>query len=164
MGERLQKTFSELQSLHYDAVVVAGDFNAPSVESGNFDSPFVMTSWRNSALSSYLCTGRVPSGVWEWGLDVAPVAGLEGHNLFFEPVYRPGGTFTSSKRIGEARCRTAMVDQIWFLARLQLTSACDPFFDHEFRRCVLTQGLPNLLNPSDHLPLAATFRFHMNRS
>merc|ERR1712003_244196 len=101
--------------------------------------------------------GRVPAGTREWGLEVAQIPVVEGYNLALLPVYHPNGTITYSKRIGEGLCRAGMVDQIWFSSDLQLTSACDPFFDEEFRRGVLAQGLPNLSNPSDHLPLVASF-------
>lgn len=110
--DRLQKTFSEIRSLNFDAVVVAGDFNVPTVESGSFDAPLAEIGWRNSALSSYMRTGKVPAGTKGRGLEVAEIPAVEGHSLALEPVYHPGGTITCSKRIDEALCRTAMVDQI----------------------------------------------------
>jgi len=149
--ERLDKTFNQIHSMPHDAVVIAGDFNAPLVEPG----------WRNSAVSSYMRTGRVPLGTSEWGLETSPPKISAGHGYAFQPVYS-GGTFTRSKRScggSSCTCGTLMVDQIWFSMHLRLTCARDFFFDQDFQEEAAVQGLPNPKNPSDHLPLGASFQW-----
>lgn len=136
---RLEKTFGDICELPHDALVVAGDFNAPLVENG----------WRNSALSSFMRMGMVPCGTTEWQLEVAPFMSQVSHRYASEPVY--------CLPFGQAIRHMDMVDNIWHSDGLCLTSVRDPFFDQAFRTNAFAHGLPNLQNPSDHLPLGASF-------
>jgi len=144
---QLEKTLGEIRKLPHDALVVAGDFNAPLAEDG----------WKNSGVAAYMCSGEVPAGTTEWGCEVSLPATPSPHGATLASAYSPSAG-TSICLHGEG---PALIDHIWFSpSSLQLVGVRDVFFDDEgFRADVLTRGLPNLSNPSDHLPLGATFKW-----
>jgi mRNA deadenylase 3'-5' endonuclease subunit Ccr4 len=144
--EQLERTFAEIKDLPHDALVVAGDFNAPLAEDGR----------RSSAVSSYMSQGEVPLGTTEWGHEVAADAGtIRPHGYSFASAYALGAAVSIALH-GEG---PALIDQIWFSESLELAGVRDVFLDAKFRSDLLAQGLPNEMNPSDHLPLGALFRW-----
>merc|ERR1712137_1092020 len=122
------------------AVVVAGDFNAPLVENSS----------RCSAVTSYMATGRVAPHTTEWGHAIATDVQHHGHEFY--SAYPASAT--SCCLHGEGPC---LIDHMWFSRDLKLTGTRDVFLNKEFRERALCRGLPNEENPSDLLPLGATF-------
>lgn len=145
--EQLAKTVSAIadqKTYPHDAIVIAGDFNAPLAEDR-----------QHSAVSSYLSSGVVPEGTMEMGYCVSSQPDLTPHGYSLSSAYAPGAAMSISLH-GEG---PAFIDQIWFSGSLQLVGARDVCFDEAFRTDVLARGLPNLRNPSDHLPLGAAFHW-----
>mmetsp|Transcript_1394 Transcript_1394/g.3086 ORF Transcript_1394/g.3086 Transcript_1394/m.3086 type:complete len:340 (-) Transcript_1394:165-1184(-) len=142
---QLEKTFTEIEKLPHNALVIAGDFNAPLVEDG----------WKNSAVTAYMCSGEVPTGTTEWGYAISLPATLTPHGHVLASAYAP--TAASSICLhGEG---PALIDHIWFSSSLNLVGVRNVFFDKAFQADVFARGLPNLRNPSDHLPLGAVFHW-----
>jgi len=143
---QLEKTLSEIKELPHDALVVAGDFNAPLAEDG----------WKNSAVSAYMCSGEVLAGTKEWGYDVSlPCGILNPHGYSLVSAYAPVAAVSICLH-GEG---PALIDHIWFSSSLELVGVRDVFFDKSFHTDLLARGLPNLQNPSDDLPLGSVFRW-----
>lgn len=143
---QLEKTLAEIKGLHHDALVIAGDFNAPLVEEDG----------RSSAVTSYMSVGAIPQGTTEWGTDVVVPLGSIGHHGYeLESAYSPGPAFSIALH-GEG---PALIDHMWFSHSLELTGVRDVFFKGGFRGNALQRGLPNDENPSDHLPLGAVLKW-----
>lgn len=143
--EQLEKTFGEIQKLPHDAVVVAGDFNAPLAEDG-----------RNTAVSSYMSCGEVVAGSREWGREILATDGTLRHHGYELSSAYVAGPAVSIALHGEG---PSLIDQIWFSRDLEIVGVRDVFFDQHFRAEALMRGLPNERNPSDHLPLGAVLRW-----
>jgi len=140
---QLEKTLGEIKALPHDALVVAGDFNAPLSEEDG----------RDSAVSAYMASGAVPAGTTEWGHEVSvPDGSVKRHGYELVSAYVPGAV--SIALYGE---EPSLIDHIWYSGSLELTGVRDIFFDRRFRDEVFERGLPNMRNPSDHLPLCAAF-------
>jgi len=143
--EQLEKTLSEVKLLPHDAVLVVGDFNAALMEGPS-----------TAAVSSYLSQGTVPPGTTENGFAVSVDPSLKHHGFDLTSAYGPGPAVSC---IIVKQGPPALVDHIWFSHQLELIGVRDVFFDSEFRYEALLRGLPNLRNPSDHLPIGAVFRW-----
>lgn len=142
---QLEATLSQIGDLPHEALIIAGDFNAPLVEVEG-----------DSAVSSFMSSGAVPDGTTEWGHQVeVPPGSLRHHGYALDSAYCPGPAASISLH-GEA---PALIDHIWFSRSLQLVGVRDVFFPGNFRDQVLMHGLPNIQNPSDHLPLGAVLRW-----
>mmetsp|Transcript_62153 Transcript_62153/g.166402 ORF Transcript_62153/g.166402 Transcript_62153/m.166402 type:complete len:369 (+) Transcript_62153:180-1286(+) len=136
---QLKSCLQQVAKMDHHALVVAGDFNAQEP----------------SAAAYFLAGEGVPEGMLEWGYEV-PACGKPDHSYALQKVYPSGNgeyTFTIS---GGAE-HLVMLDQIWFSSSLILQAYRDPSWGSEFDKQVVVGGLPNKQNPSDHLPLAATF-------
>lgn len=144
--KQLEATFNEIEDLPHQALVVAGDFNAPLVEDGRY-----------AAVASYMSVADVPAGTTEWGKEVLVDANtLRGHGYTFSSAYQSGNVFSISLH-GEG---PSLIDHIWYTSQsLELTAVRDAFFKGDFREKALQHGLPNGQNPSDHLPLGAVFKW-----
>eukprot|EP00931_Biecheleriopsis_adriatica_P089430 TRINITY_DN63565_c0_g1_i1.p1 TRINITY_DN63565_c0_g1~~TRINITY_DN63565_c0_g1_i1.p1 ORF type:complete len:387 (+),score=56.49 TRINITY_DN63565_c0_g1_i1:139-1161(+) len=144
--KQLEATFSEIKDLPHQALIVAGDFNAPLVEEGRY-----------AAVASYMSAGNVPAGMTEWGKKVCVDADTQhDHGYTFSSAYQSDHVFSISLH-GE---RPALIDHIWYTSQsLELTAVRDVFFKDDFRQKASQHGLPNLQNPSDHLPLGVVLKW-----
>lgn len=144
---QLEKTFAEIKDLPHQALIVAGDFNAPLVEEdgGGY-----------TAVSSYMSRGSVPEGTTEWGHQVSVSSEPpKPHGYALESAYSPGPVFSIALRSGGP----ALIDHIWYCQSLELVGVRDVFFKGDFREEVLRHSLPSLRNPSDHLPLGVVLKW-----
>jgi len=141
--KQLQSTLKQLQQLRHQAVIVIGDFNC---------------ELQTSACASYLAFGFVIPGVIEWGKECpAPAAQVPGHGYVLSSAYPNDGTdFTFTIRPNLC----LMLDQLWHTHdSLQLVARRGIFADASQRDFILAHGWPSAINPSDHLPIGATFNW-----
>eukprot|EP00434_Breviolum_minutum_P025449 symbB.v1.2.022488.t1/scaffold1997.1/size93120/1 len=128
------------------ALVLAGDLNAPLI---------------SSAVASYLSFGAVLPGVSEFGMlvDVEREMSREsGHPYSMTSAYAPDPMeFSFTLRGSAGQCH--MLDQIWFdSTRCQCQALRNLFRSEEHKMAVLGHGLPNLEDPSDHLPIGVILK------
>lgn len=103
-----------------------------------------------------MSSGVVALGATEWGQSVNISEGVvSSHDYSFTSCYAAGAVVSIAIH-GE---QPALIDHIWFSGSLELAAVRDVFLDHAFRRDLLAHGLPNLRNPSDHMPIGAVFRW-----
>lgn len=141
--KQLQSTLKQLQQLRHHGVIIVGDFNC---------------ELQTSACASYLAFGTVLPGVIEWGVDVPCSASqIPGHGYELSSAYPSTGDHFSFTIRGTWR---GLLDQIWHSHRsLQVVGLRNLLENPEHRCMILAQGLPSALNPSDHLPVGAVFKW-----
>jgi len=142
--KHLQSSLQHLAGRRHHAVVLAGDFNC---ELGS------------SACAAYLAFGAVPEGVQEWGFEVpAMCRQVPPHGYALSSAYGPELVDEFS-----FTCRGTDVwflDQLWFtMGALELRATRSTFLGPEHRQAIRAHGLPSSVDPSDHLPIAASFRW-----
>mmetsp|Transcript_112887 Transcript_112887/g.364621 ORF Transcript_112887/g.364621 Transcript_112887/m.364621 type:complete len:337 (-) Transcript_112887:68-1078(-) len=142
--KQLQTALKQVASMEHHAMVVLGDFNC---------------DLRTSASAAYLAFGSVPDGVQEWGRDVPPAAGdVPGHGYSLSSAYNvdSGDEFTFTIR----GTSVWFLDQLWYTpSALEAVATRSAFHGPEHRKTILDRGLPSADDPSDHLPIAAAFRW-----
>jgi len=140
--KQLQTGLKQLGMVRHQAVIVAGDFNC---------------DLRSSASAAYLAFGSVPAGVLEWGREVPAAASeVPGHGYSLSSAY--GAVLTDEFSFTLYGSSVWFLDQLWFTPgalRLLATRSC--FSGVEHRNAIMASGLPSVVEPSDHLPIAAAF-------
>lgn len=142
--KQLQTALKQVNGMQHHGMLVVGDFNC---------------DLRSSASAAYLAFGSVPVGVEEWGHEVPATAGqVPGHGYELSSAYGPAsaGEFTFTIRGSSVW----FLDHVWFTPRaLELLATRSPLRGAEHRAAILSRGLPGPGDASDHLPVAAAFRW-----
>lgn len=142
---QLQNSLQMLSQQPHHACMAVGDFNC---------------ELRSSACASYLAFGFVSPGVLEWGREVPALPDVVPHNYPLATAYVPNQrdfSFTVSGASGFC----GMLDQLWYTQSTLQLQATRPVFSSEAQRAaILARGLPSDVNPSDHLPVGASFSWH----
>jgi len=172
---QLSTTLQELQAKHsHQGLVVCGDFNSPLGA---------------SASSAFLSFGSVPEGVFEWGhpvpRDVCEVkphgyADAKLQSALEYPAPTPTTSPTSTPTTSSSEAAASFystgkhftfctrpghtvdgLDQIWYSSSsLEVVAVRALFRSSEERVHMATvTGCPCAENPSDHVPVAAVFKW-----
>eukprot|EP00944_MAST-04C_sp_MAST-4C-sp1_P007537 g7537.t1 len=80
------------------------------------------------------------------------------HEMLAQGIYSIGEEFTFCTRPGHA---IDGLDQIWYTNSSLMLEGMDKLYSSEdVRAQILSQGLPHEVNPSDHIPIGATFSWN----
>ena len=76
------------------------------------------------------------------------------YNMLSQNIYSLGEQFTFATRPGNA---IDGLDQMWYTSSCLNLETTRPLYTDEIRMKILSEGLPHMCNPSDHIPIGATF-------
>jgi len=79
------------------------------------------------------------------------------HEMLAQGIYSIGEEFTFCTRPGHA---IDGLDQIWYTNSSLMLEGMDKLYSEDVRSQILSQGLPHEVNPSDHIPIGATFSWN----
>ena len=74
--------------------------------------------------------------------------------MLSQNIYSLGEQFTFATRPGHA---IDGLDQMWYTSSCLNLETTRPLYTDEIRMKILSEGLPHDVNPSDHIPIGATF-------